>query len=124
MKRTFNIICITTRTAGDKVVKFHLRAPANTATLEDGKVDYNGAIYRLKYEASGLSSSAVLLGLTDGDGVLELYTDTPVEGSNATSESIREEARRTIKTSELQRQGRTEEMIQVASGQVDPDSVK
>ena len=123
--KTFNIVCITTRSPNDSVVNFHLPAPANMATLEDdGKVEYDGKTYSLKSTRSGLSSSAVLLGLVDGDGVLELYTDTPVEGSNATSESIREEARRTIKCAQLKRQNRFEEMIAVASGKMDPDSVK
>ncbi len=124
MKKTFSIVCITTRSANDSVVSFHLQAPANTVVLEDGRVEYNGKIYPLKYVDRGLSSSAVLLGLVDGDGVLELYTDTPAEGSNATPESIRDEARRTMKARQLHQQGDFRAMIAVMSGNLDPESVK
>jgi hypothetical protein len=126
MKNTYNVVCITTRSPGgkDALVAFHLPPLAPTVTEEDGKVEYNGKTYSLKCADKGLSGKAFVLVMDDGGGLLELYTDTPVTGTDATSESIRKEARMMIVVAQLKRENRFEEMIVVASGKVDPDTVK
>lgn len=124
MKKTFNVLCITRRMKNDSSVFFHLPAESNIASQEDNHVEYWGKVYPLEYTRKGLDSSAVVLGLETGHGILELYTDTPAEGSTATPESIRENARRTVKCAQLHRERRYVEMAKVASGEVDPDSVK
>lgn len=91
--KKYNVLCITKRSADDRNVNFHLPAPANTAIVDRKTVEFDGNEYPLAYQRSGLDGKAVLLGLLEPNGAyLELYTDTPVEESGATPESLRKKA--------------------------------
>jgi len=81
MKSTFNVLCIAVRSVNDTHAFFHLPPPHKTAEMQDGTVTYGCMVkkYELKETRSGLGGATVLR-LGFGDGILELYTDTPFEG--------------------------------------------
>lgn len=106
----FNVLCVTKRFKDfmdtRKRILWHdhsIRGEAVIHTEYSGEsekimIRFFGKDHELLYFRSGLSGTAVTLGVACDDvpfEIWELYTDTPVASSNATPERIQEIAKQT-----------------------------
>lgn len=104
MKKIFNVVCVTKRTEDDpnfdKPIKWHMDITGEAILdTERNTVLFHGMEHPVSCIRSGLDSMSHVISIKVRCSMLdiwELYTDTPAEGSSATPEKIRENAKHTI----------------------------
>lgn len=101
---TYFVTCVTKKVLRDRNdlesfsdPKWHTPV-SGTAKVVDGIVEFHGMRGKLAGTRPGLDGTALTLEVLMPNSYLDvlwdLYTDTPMEGSNSTPEEIRERAKR------------------------------
>jgi hypothetical protein len=104
MFEKFNVVCVTRRTIKDDFsspILWHQNITGEAVlNTEKDTVLFQGCERPILYRRSGLDSMSLVIAVKVFPGTfdcLELYTDTPADGSKASPEEIRENAIRTMK---------------------------
>ena len=113
----FEVVCMTIYHSNGNT-EFHLPPVAQVATMVTtqytkdfgvdcgvAKVNYADNIYQLIYLRSGLDAQCVVLGISRKDKTIDLYTDKPMPGTQATPMFIRQLAKRAMSEGKCQQLG-------------------